>query len=418
MKNYFIKTIFFITCALPAHAAEQSLHGIVDTRLINVSAKSNSTSYLLGGYGKFDNKKNSGLTLAQLGVVYKASWQNNVSINIVANAFGNKKHENIGITEAFVRYKGLPNNAGWRLQTKAGFFYPKISLENNAVAWSNPYTLNNSTLNTWIAEELRNTGLQFTLEKLGKFNHSQQDFSLNLSVFKNNDTTGAMLTWHGWTSASRQSLFQEKLKLAPFPARWPGKPLAAQAPYSDPFLELDNRWGAHIVGQWQFHHRQHPFKINIGYYNNNTNTSIEIKGQYTWRMRFVHAGLKVKLAKKLELISQYMHGNTYMQGKNGGFAVNANFNNAFIMLRKHWQQHQIALRMEEFSLDDLDNTWGDNNNEYGRGLTLSYRYRLSKHSFIQSEYNWLQTNRPARWYVKQPIKLIERQLQLAFRVYF
>ncbi|PCI63603.1 MAG: hypothetical protein COB35_00760 [Gammaproteobacteria bacterium] len=399
-------------------AAEQSIHGIIDTRLITVDGAKNSSSYLLGGYGKFDNKYDSAATLAQLGISYKASWQNNFSINIVANAFSNKKKDNIGITEAFIHYKGLPNSSGWRLQGKAGFFYPTISLENNAVAWSNPNTLNNSTLNTWVAEELRNTGVQVTVEKLGKFTRSKHDFSLNLSLFQNNDTAGAMLTWHGWTSGTRQSLFQEKLKLQPFPARQQGKPLAIQAPYSDPFLELDNRWGAHIVAQWKVKNKQHPLKINLGYYNNNTASSIEIKGQYTWKTRFVHAGFKTKLAKKLTLLGQYMHGNTYMKGKYGGFAVNANFTSAFIMLRKYWQKHQIALRIEEFSVDDLDNTWGDNNQEYGKGLTLSYRYRLSKNNFIQSEYNWLQSNRPARWYVKQPIDLIERQLQLAFRVYF
>jgi len=336
-------------------------------------------------------------------------------LHLVANAFSNKNENNIGLSEAFVRYKGLPHKTGWRIQSKVGFFYPNISLENNATAWSNPYTLNNSTVNTWVSEELRHSGLQISVDKLGKFTHSKHDFSLDLTFFKNNDTAGAMLAWHGWISASRQSLFQEKLKLQNFPARQPGRDLAKQAVYSDPFLELDHRWGTHLVTHWRY---QNKVKINLGYYDNNANTKIVANGQYTWSTQFSHAGIKIKLARKTELISQYMQGSTAMQGKYGGLVVKNNFTSAFVMLRKYWQQQHIALRLEEFSVDDIDTTWGDNNQENGNGLTLSYRYRLSKHSFVQTEYNWLQSNRPARGYVDQDISLIERQLQLALRYYF
>jgi len=419
-KNNYL-SLLLVTCLSinkVSLATEYSLHGIIDARMITVNGADKASSYLQGGYGKFDNKYNSGAHLAQLGLSYQASWQNNISVKLVANAFDNKKSENIGISEAFIHYKSLPSNDGWRMQTKAGFFYPKISLENNAVAWSNPYTLNNSTLNTWVAEELRNTGIQLSVEKLGKFTHSKHSYSLNLSFFQNNDTSGAMLTWHGWTMGARQSLFQEQLKLADFPARWQGKALAAQAPYSDPFVELDNRWGAHIVGEWKYQHKQHPIKINLGYYDNNDDSGVVKNGQYTWDLRFSHVGLKIKLAKKLELLGQYMHGRTNMESKYGSLVVDANFTSAYLMLRKYWQQQQLVFRAEEYSVDDLDNTWGDHNQEYGKAFTLSYRYRLTKHSYIQSEYNWLQSNRLARWYINQPVDLIERQLQLAFRTYF
>lgn len=405
--------------SLSSYGVEQSFSGIVDARLfkVNNSSEFNSTdkSYLLGGYGKFDNKKISGFRLAQLGIQYRASWENNLSLHLIANAFSNKEENNIGLTEAFIRYKGLPSKSGWRIQSKAGFFYPNISMENNATAWSNPYTLNNSTLNTWVGEELRHSGFQISLDKLGKFTNNKHDLSLDLTLFKNNDTAGAMLSWHGWTSASRQSLFQEKLKLQNFPARKPGRDLASQAAFSDPFLELDNRWGAHIVGHWRY---QNKVKINLGYYDNNTDLNIVKNGQYTWATRFTHAGIKIKLAEKVELISQYMRGRTAMQGKNGRLVVNNNYNNAFIMLRKYWGLQHLAIRLEEFSVDDLDSTWGDHNQEYGKGLTLSYRYRMNKHSFVQTEYNWLQSNRLARHYVNQDRDLIERQVQLALRYYF
>lgn len=81
-------------------------------------------------------------------------------------------------------------------------------------------------------------------------------------------------------------------------------------------------------------------------------------------------------------------------------------------------KNQYALRFEEFEVKDFDATVGDNNNEYGKSITLSYRYKLNKRSFIHSEYNWVNSSKPARWYIKQNIDLIENQLQLAFRHYF
>ena len=419
----YLMTLLTVSClnfsTFSQATVEQSLKGIIDTRLFlqkeNNKEVIENLSYLSGGYGKFDNKENTSFKLAQLGLLYQASWENNISVNIVANAFSNKNEDNMGFTEAFIGYKSLPSSSGWRLKAKAGLFYPTISVENKAVAWSNPYTLNNSTINTWVGEELHHSGLQLKLEKLGKFSHSKHDFSIEYTLFQNNDTAGAMLAWHGWTQGSRQSVYQEKLKVQPMPARWPGNTLAEQAAYSDPFLELDHRWGVHLVGQWRY---QSKAKVMLGYYDNNANTSIVKNGQYAWGTHFSHAGISIKLGKKTELFSQYMQGNTHMLGKNGLVVVDNDFTNGFVMIKQRWLQHQIALKVEEFSMEDLDKTWGDNNQEYGKGITLSYRYRLTKHAFIQTEYNWLQSNRPSRLYTQQPLELIERQLQLALRYYF
>jgi len=394
-------------------AYEQSLKGLIDIRAVHVNGDNKVGSYLSGDYGKFRYGQGAGIALSQLAIQYKYELNNQISTTIIANAFADENQTDIGVTEGYLSYRGLPSSNGWRAKTKLGLFYPQISLENKATAWSTPYTLTSSSLNNWVGEEFRHSGAAITIEKLGKFSKSKHDFSLELAVFQNNDTAGAMLAWHGWAIGSRQSLLQEKLVVQPFNARTGD--LKDQAALSDPFIELDNRWGTHLIAQWRW---QHKLKANIGYYDNNADTTVVKNGQYAWSTKFSHLGFKYKLNKQLELTGQYMRGTTFMQSPYGDKVVDNDFHSAFLMLRKYWQSHHLAVRVEEFSVDDNDTTVGDNNKEYGKALTLSYRYKLSRSSFIHSEYNWLDSTRPSRSYVSLPIELTEQQFQIAYRYYF
>src|SRR5262249_60757069 len=50
----------------------------------------------------------------------------------------------------------MEGDLGWSV--KAGAFFPTISLENDDIGWTSPYTLTPSAINTWIGEELRTIG--------------------------------------------------------------------------------------------------------------------------------------------------------------------------------------------------------------------------------------------------------------------
>ena len=406
-------SVFSVLFGFKAMASDLSFKGIADIRTYHVSSNGDSQSYLKGGYGKFRYDTGNGIALAQLGLQLKYSLTDYWSATVVGNAFADRGNNAIGLTEAYVHYKGLPTKNGWRLQSKIGVFYPKVSMENVATAWSTPYTLTSSSLNNWVGEELRNTGLNVSIDKLGKVSNSPHSFSVDFSLFQNNDPAGAMLTWHGWTIGSRQTLLQEKLAVQDFPAR--NTTLSAQAANSDPFKELDNRWGTHLSANWRFDNKLH---VNAGYYDNHAEEGVVENGQYTWTTEFTHLGIKYKFAKQWELIGQYMQGITYMLSPTGYRVVDNDYDNAFLMIRTWWDKHHIALRAERFNVDDLDDTWGDNNYESGDAVTLAYRYKLSRQSFLMTEYNWVQSNRPSRYYVHQPVDLIEKQVQFAYRYYF
>jgi len=408
-----VASLLCVINSVPAiYALEQELSGLIDFRYTSTDS---FDSYIKGGYGKFRYSDGNKVSLAQLALHYKLDWENNFSFHLITNAYGDDENNNIGITESYLKYLSIPTDKGYRYQFRAGFMYPKISLENNATGWSSPYTLSYSTMNTWIGEEVKHIGLETSVTKLGKFSGDAFDLTLDLSLFTHNDPNGSMLSWHGWTQSSRQSFWNEKLDFPHFPALYPGQALENQARQSDPFLELDSNVGYHINGEWNLRRK---VKLSLGYYDNRGGVDIVENGQYDWQTKFSHIGVKWQLSNDLLLIAQQMSGDTRMRVVGNLDVVAINFNNACVLLSKKWDAHRITARIEKFDVEDIDHITGDDNNEDGKSATLSYAYRMNKNFFVHLEYNWIDSNRFSRYYHHLETDTTESQFQLAGRYYF
>ena len=419
--SYFIVSILLLFKS-NLMAAEFKIHGILDLRASITDSL--DKSYLEAGQGKFATSNGKQLSIAQAGTELAIIWENGLSAHGVINAYLDPKTDNqnvIGFTEAFLKYRTIPNTAGYRFQIKTGIFYPEISLENNAYAWASRDTLNSSMINTWLAEEIRVLGSEFKITRLGRINNNKFDLSLSSSLFVKNDPAGAMLSWHGWTMSSRQTLWTESREIPWFPARESDGDLAAQAASSDPFLELDNQLGYHIRAEWLLHNQG---AISAGYYDNRATPYYAEDGQYGWGTEFFHLGLKWSLTKNLSIISQYLSGKTIMQSPDKQDVVNNDYASGFVAMTYKWREwldnnkHKSTLRIEQFSVTDNDNTEGDNNEEDGKALTLNHTYRLTRNWFLSSEFNYIDSYRPARAYEDQSIDLIEKQFQLSARYFF
>jgi len=406
-----------------SQAVEFNVHGVLDIRATYVDSLNDS--YLAAGQGKFGMGDGGHFSLAQAGADLSLEFENGFSAHAIVNLYPQSSNDNqesvLGITEAFVKYRTLPTKNGYRLQAKAGIFYPEISLENNTFAWASKDTLNSSTLNTWIGEEIRVLGSEFKVTRLGRMAKKPYDLSFSATAFVNNDPAGALLAWHGWTMSSRQTLWTEKRAFPWFPALEPGQDLAGQARESDPFLELDDKIGFHFRGQWLLRGKG---EVSLGYYNNKATPYMVEYGQYGWRTRFFHLGTRWRFNKNLILTAQYLAGDTLMQSHLKQDVVNNDYASGFVSLSYRWQdilankKHKTTLRIEDFSVKDNDNTWGDSNNEDGQALTLNHSYRLNKNWFLLAEYNVIDSHRPARYYRHQSIDLVEKQLQISARYFF
>lgn len=417
--------LLFVVC-LPVQsvvAAEYTAHGILDFRASYID--SSDKGYLIGGQGKLGLGDGVHLSAAQIGADLSVSWDNGLSAHGVFNAYpeatGDGESTALGLTEIYLKYRSLPTSSGYRFQTKVGLFYPEISLENNAYAWASKDTLDSSTLNTWIGEEIRIVGSEVKLTRLGRINNDKYDLSLSATAFINNDPAGALLAWHGWAISNRQTLWNEKRTFPWFPAREDGQVLAGQADKSDPFLELDNRVGYHTRAQWKLRGKG---SISAGYYDNRAIPyKVVDDGQYGWRTRFYHLGARWRLSHDLSLTAQYLSGDTLMQSEQRVDIVKNDYASGFVALHYNWRaltankKHKSTLRVEDFSVTDNDKTEGDDNNEDGQALTLNHSYRLSKQWFLSAEFTVIDSHRPARAYTGQSVDLTETQWQLATRYF-
>jgi len=282
--------------------------------------------------------------------------------------------------------------------------YPKVSMTNILTGWASPYTLTFSTINSWLAEEFRHQGLDFSVSRLGRFSGQAFDVEIAVAVFQANDPAGAALSWHGWTMSSRQTLRQENLEL-------PNSQLPFVPDNSNVFLELDHRTGYHVNTQWTWHHRA---KVLVGYYDNRADPNVERNVQYGWETRFYHLGIKWQLADGLELVSQYLQGDTLMATD----VVKNDYDSVFLLLSKKVNRHRLSGRVEHFSVTDNDFISFDNNEEEGDAITLNYSYRMNKNWFVHAEYNWMDSDRPSRVERDHSPRLIERQWQFAVRYFF
>ena len=390
-------------------AVEVSLTGLADLRAV---VSDSTESYSQGGLGKLRYDDNQ-IALGQLALVGDLSFSESLSLRAVGNSFVDSARGRTGLTELYFKYRGLPNESGLRHGLRAGIYYPPISLENNAVAWSSPNTLTPSTLNSWIGEEIRLTGVEYSAQWLGKLTGKPYNLQLTGSLFFYNDPAAAMLSWHGWTQSSRQTVIGETLPITDIPAL--NTAFARQARNSDPFHEEDGDPGITLNALW---HWPKKGRLQLGYYHNNANPSSETGGQYGWSTRFVYAGFQRRLDKHWQLSGQILKGDTVMQSHMHRDVVNNDYRSAYLTLSWHKKNHRITGRLEEFKVKDNDMTMGDNNNEYGTAQTLSYRYRINKQWFVLTEYNRINSRRWGRMYINERRDQDEQQLQFGVRYYF
>lgn len=408
MRKYLPLLSLFL--ATPSLAFETSWKGLADVR---ASYSDGLQSYITGGRGKLQNSDGADLSLGQLGLVGTVDFNENWSVIGVFNGFADAEKERAGITELYLKYRSVPNQNGLRHGLRLGVFYPEISLENDATAWSTPNTLTPSTMNSWIGEEIRATGAEYTAEWLGKFRNKDYDFKLNGALFFNNDTAGALISWHGWTLSSRQTVLGESIKIPRLPAM--SNVLSAQGRSSNIFHEEDDKLGYILGAKWNL---QRKLLLQLGFYDNNATPNSVTNGQYGWRTRFSYGGFRWHIDKTWSLSGQILNGDTLMQSEERVNLVDNDYQSAYLSLGWKKGKHRINTRIEEFSVTDNDMTRGDSNGEHGQAVTLSHRYRIHRQWFLLSEYNWVNSTRKARIYENRPLKRIERQIQFGLRYYF
>ena len=373
-------------------------------------------SWAEGSAGKlrYDDRTN-GFTVSRAFGDYKLRIADTLDARLVGEAYSDGIGSGLDFTQAYIEWRPLTLSPN-RYRLKVGAFYPRISLENTGPAWSSPYTISSSAINTWLAEEVRIFGAEFSVSRRPQILGGLHTFTLNGAAFWNNDPTGALVSWKGWSLHDRQTRFDDRLPLPPLPQIRPDGRFWRQDPFLIPFMEIDDTAGFYVNGEWQMGNR---FLVRAGIYDNMADPMGLEDRQYAWYTEFSHLGLQAALPGDVGLIAQWMSGETVMGPEiNGANVVDVEFASYFVLLTKALGQHRITARFDHFDVGENDQFPLDNNSEKGRAWTMSYQFDLREHVGLAAEWLKVRTTRPAWVYNDLETDKSEQQLQLSIQLRF
>src|SRR3984957_9180743 len=187
--------------------------------------------------------------------------------------------------EMYLRY--APESQGdvsWSV--KAGAFFPTISLENDDIGWTSPYTLTPSAINSWIGEELRTIGSEGTLRYR---TDAMGTFSLIGALDCCNDPAGILMADRGWAMDDRPTGLFERVRLTDaseklFHAPYPGR--------TGLFDEIDGRAGWYAGANWQM---AGIGKLSVLRYDNEGNPSARTAHDTAWETKFWSFGARTDI---------------------------------------------------------------------------------------------------------------------------
>lgn len=376
--------------AAPANAqwfADENVSAWVDLR--GRLTDNDERAWLNQGFGKTRYDK-AGLNVGEAALVWRPRLAAEVSANIHLLFVPDSKSQ-LGINEAFIRYKPVPTSAT-RFDLRVGRFYPPVSLEHDGEGWTPTRTITPSAGNSWIAEEVMVNGVEATV----RHRLDDQEVGFGGSIFRGNDTAGTLLAFRGFamhdvrsTGASRLALPVAKTGFAAM--------IPKQAPFSNPVAEVDNHPGYYVKLFWKAPFSAHT---HIVWYDNQADPRSLVKGQYGWATQFLDLAVRYEVSPNTQILGQYMNGTTRMGPVNDGkrHAVDARFESAYLMAtHKVSSDLSLSLRGDYFRIKDRSNQLNDNNNETGRSVTVALVKRLNERLDIATEFMNVRSERPSRY---------------------
>lgn len=394
---------------------DHALTGALDLSAVSISSP--YVTWLDEGVGKLRyDDSDDGLQFTRAFLEYRGRLTSTLAFHGVLNA-QDSKDKLIDFTEAYLEWRPIPRTA-WRVRTRLGGFYPRLSLENVAAGWSSPYSLSASAINTWIGEELRTVGAEVRVSHMLTRLPASPELAFEGAVFLANDPTGALLTQRGWSLHDRQTGLTRSVPLPDFPAIAPWIPVPDNPQGLDPFREIDSNAGYYAGVEWR---TGEAFRLKVFHYNNHGDPEATAGLDYAWQTRFTHVGLQFALPGDVGLIGQWMDGLTRMGPDLGPWHVwDSDFDARFVMLTRAFGAHRISARYDAFDVHPYNDPDQYTNRDYGYAWTASYLDDWSEHLRLGVEYLAIATEHceldACAWVIGGlPRTSRQEQLQLSLR---
>ncbi|MBV9018745.1 MAG: hypothetical protein JO058_24110 [Alphaproteobacteria bacterium] len=383
-----------------ATAQDFLVNGFVDA---GGAASSSERSWLKGGYGKLDDGGSGGQGPA---FVAQGVADLRVRFDPAVSAFATVRlapdqHAPFDVLEAYGRYQPV-STPEWLWSWKVGAFFPPISLENESVGWSSPWTLTPSAINSWVGDELRTLGTESTLE----WRYRTGRLGLVGAAYGFNDPAGNLLAQRGWAFDSRPAgLFGEPRQ----PDDFPGE----RAIREEPFKEIDGLPGWYAGASWR---QDGVGRLTALYYDNRANPAEHIGGDFGWRTKFTSLGLETYLGDVV-ILTQAIAGTTDIQPFDS-FHSTTEFQAVYLLAGYYFDEFRIAGRVDVFATQQHDTFGVRGPGEQGRAFTVSGSWtpvnwlRLSTELLEVSSYNGQRQSLNINPHAN------ELQFQLVSRIFF
>ncbi len=311
-----------------------SFAGYVDLRLI---VPAGEKSWLDGGLGKFRfgaGQPSPDLRLTE--AVGEATLAIRDDLHAVTTLrLEPEQRTGIDILESYVAWRP-PASGDWRWSAKAGAFFPPVSVENDDLGWTSPYTLTPSAINSWVGEELRTIGGEATLAHSG----SAGTLSATASLLCCNTPAGTMMAERGWALDDRPTGLFERLRLPDATVRlYGGTPPGRTGLFENVggtagwYAQL--KWDVPGIGQ-----------LALLRYDNEADPNASTSRDSAWLTRFWNVSLKSRLGG-VALLAQAFTGDTAVGDGAGGLSTTY-FDSAFVLASYDIGDWRLSARAESF----------------------------------------------------------------------
>jgi hypothetical protein len=372
-----------------------------------------------GGLGKL-RVADDGVGATRLFAEYHGRVTPTLNARVIAD-YVDDGSSGLGITEAYMDWRPIPHSANQQ-QVRFGAFYPPLSLENGAHGWESPYTYSYSAINTWLGEEIRPVGAEWSLRRRLASTRNQQEVRVFAAGFYGNDPAATLLFWRGWSLHDRQTRFNDRLSIPGSPIFNSSGAVVGTRPQTvAPLTETDHRPGYYAGAEWRYARRA---LVQLARYDNRADPWSFAQGQWGWHTAFEHLAVQVALPGEIGLMGQWLRGDTYWlagTSPTGGpimpwvVYVEDAFEAKYLMLTRKWHSaHRVSLRHDRFAIDREDPAPEFTGDE-GQAWTLSYRFEPNERFSGGVEWLEIQSERDIWPYFYGVSKdATERQLRLQF----
>ena len=244
---------------------------------------------------------------AQLGIDWRPSVFFGAHVHLLA------RNGHAGIVQAYLEQKTH------HLRFTEGAFFLPTSRENIDELWESPYSITSSALNSWLGEEFRPIGVDAS--------YTAHGFLGGATVFRGNDTFGALPASRGWDISDRWTTLGEHLPVS-------------EGYFTSVSAETDGSLGWSARARWN----NDRSTVQLTHIDNRSD-AVEHGDLLNWETRFDIAG------------ADYSSGDWTLAAESGwgktsvsffGTAYPTDIRASYALLSRRFDRARATLRVESF----------------------------------------------------------------------